>query len=339
MLNMCPHQLSLLFCLAVLPLGVRGQSLNNGLVACYLMDGDAIDSGPNSLSGVTTALPGMDRNGVAGGALIFNGSTTYLNMPTDLLLKPAFPFTVSLWMNAADDTGGLYTSDYTVDTYAGFWIALNADATININYGNGGPIGIASRRSEFSVMDFQMGQWFLLTAVFHSLNDMRLFVGCEQVATDPSGQASSVSYTSASGSLGRHDSMLGGPPGYFNGIMDEVALWDRALTIQEIELLCNGGLANAVSVEELTSTTMGGLQIHPNPAVDLVSVVSLGTRSLNGCECKIVDTMGNVVLMCKLAQSTTQCTIDVSSLPSGVYQLVLETPSSRHKPTSFVIAR
>lgn len=142
------------------------QSLANGLVVCYLMDGNATDAGQNGFHGVTNASNGTDRHGNVDGALAFNGSTSYFDLPNDPLLKPAFPFTVSLWMRASANTAGLYTSDYEDEVYKGFWVALNLDGTININCGNGGSIGPGSRSSEFSNMVFQLDQWYLLTAVF-----------------------------------------------------------------------------------------------------------------------------------------------------------------------------
>lgn len=317
---------------------VNSQSLSNGLVVCYLMDGNSTDSSPNGLDGITTASAATDRNGVPGGALAFNGSTSYFDLPNDPTLKPSFPFTVSLWMKATAYTGGLYTSDYMDNVYDGFWVALNSDGTININCGDGGPIGAGSRSSEFSYMVFQLNQWYLLTAVFHSAMDMDLYVGCDQTSTYHSGQASSLYYGSSSGSLGRHDSMLNGPPGYFSGTMDEVALWDRALSYAEIQMLCAGQLSAAVSVHEQPLVIGGLLNIHPNPSDGLFTVTAPSATNSGTVTYAVVDVHAEQVATGNLNFDDRSAIVDISGLASGNYWIIVQDGPLQRRTAMITLA-
>lgn len=314
------------------------QSLSNGLVVCYLMDGNSADSGPNGLNGITTASAANDRNGVPGGALAFNGSNSYFDLPSNPILKPSFPFTVSLWMKATANTGGLYTSDYEDNVYDGFWVALNSDGTININCGDGGPIGSGSRSSEFSYMVFQLNQWYLLTAVFHSAMDMDLYVGCDQTSTYHSGQASSLYYGSSSGSLGRHDSMLNGPPGYFSGMMDEVALWNRALSNAEIQMLCAGQLSSAVSVIEQPLVIGGQLNVHPNPTKGQVTVTTPSTTMNGPLTYSVVDVRAEQVATGNLNFEGRSAIVDISGLAAGNYWIMVEDGSLQRRTAMITVA-
>lgn len=166
---------------------------------------------------------------------------------------------------------------------------------------------------------------------------MELYVGCDLVSTYHTGQASVMVYGSSNGSLGRHDSQLSGPPGYFAGIMDEVALWNRALSLAEIQMLCEGQLATVVSISE-QGNLFGGLRTFPNPVRESMTISF--DRALSGTGTYIIlDALLNSVGTGSLASGATSATVNVADLPVGGYWLIAHDSSMRRMTSSFVVIR
>lgn len=330
---------SLLSMAAVQPQIVNGQSLSDGLIACFLMDGDASDAGPNAFHGSTNATGATDRHGTPGGALLFNGSATFFDLPDLPQFKPSFPLTVSLWMNATASTAGLYASDLVPNHYRGFWVSLNIDRTVNINFGNGGGIGGSSRRSEFTFMTFDLNEWYLLTAVFHSPDNMELYVGCEKVPTYPTGSGTALVYGSTPGSLGRHHSTTGPEPRFFQGRMDEVALWNRALDPTEIARICEGELATAMSVPDLGFEGGGMLEIYPNPADQLITVTVPGDGTSGAMTYRLIDATAKEVAAGWFVPGSVTMTIQVADIPAGNYWIIVEEGILRRRTAMVTLVR
>ena len=71
----------------------------------------------------------------------------------------------------------------------------------------------------------------------------------------------------------------------------------------------------------LTTASVGGLSIYPNPATDILTI-SMGNDIKSLEEYDLIDLQGRIVLSGVLERNTTN--IDISSLTNGIYLLHLD---------------
>jgi hypothetical protein len=96
----------------------------------------------------------------------------------------------------------------------------------------------------------------------------------------------------------------------FDGELDDIGMWNRALTIEEISNLYNG-----INVG-LNETSQNNLfSVFPNPAQSLINVKA--DNKLIGEVYSIYDKTGKVVLTGKLNSDNT--TIELGNLSGGIY--------------------
>jgi len=232
----------LLFCL---PFIGFSQSISNNLLLYYPMNGNANDFSGNNYHGTVngaTLVP--DQFGNTNSAYYFDGINDYIDFPINSILKPTYPLTISFLANlgiiSLQKTKFINT-DYVADDY--FGVSMNVDdfGYLRIGFGGGNGLTNSSNRTTFTstTMTVTTGVWYRFTGIIHSETDMDLYIDCVDVnAVYDSGTGSTIiGYTNyAPGSLGRSDGA--GPAQYYQGAMDELMYWDRALTQTEILSLC-----------------------------------------------------------------------------------------------------
>ena len=98
--------------------------------------------------------------------------------------------------------------------------------------------------------------------------------------------------------------------GKFNGKIDDIGIWNRALTQQEITDLYN---TNTVGINEPLQGKL--FSVFPNPAQSVITVKA--DSKLIGAVYSIYDNTGRVVLSGKLNSLNT--TIELSNLSGGIY--------------------
>ena len=96
-------------------------------------------------------------------------------------------------------------------------------------------------------------------------------------------------------------------PFYLNSVIDDIKIYNRALTASEVLQLAN---PVTTSVDNQISKSVG-LQIYPNPATSLVSV-SYNNQSVDQIE--VLDAICVSVLKVSNVSE-----VNVSSLPKGTY--------------------
>ncbi len=196
------------------------------------------DSSGNRNNGVLTGgvswVPG-----VSGSALSFDGSSGMVQMADDEDLEPAGAVTVSAWFKNSGSPG----------TYR-YILAKGANGCIAASYGlytgpSGGlqfyvsqPPGTAYKRSPDAGQGVWDGKWHLAVGIYNG-STVSLYVDGVQVGSG----------TALSGSLeyGLSDSNLyignyrGCAPHGFLGAIDNVMIWNRALSTTEVLGLVPGG--------------------------------------------------------------------------------------------------
>jgi hypothetical protein len=211
-----------------------------GLLAYYPFNGNANDESGNGNHGsVREAVLTTDRFGVSNSAYSFDGVNDYIDIGNNL--KRNFPMSISAWIYLNDiDPGSfgqatVFRNDFWDHTSRYYGLLIdNVKGHLVGRIGNG---GIAAGGSRFGITTnevvFSKGDWFHIVVVFISHNTMKLYVNAveQETGIEQGGTASSMVYSNANGAIG-----FSRDTG-FNGSIDDIRVYDRALSASEIRSL------------------------------------------------------------------------------------------------------
>jgi hypothetical protein len=208
--------------------------LNNGV-------GDQSENGRNGTAFNLTAT--TDRKGKANSAYLFDGSTSYISIPDSPPLRlNNNNFTISIWVKVMGYDAGKSSYIISKKTSAandGWGTALSGNAAP----GNIGINGIAyftpgeSNPIAGCTQKLALGTWYMLTVTYDSKSsDMKFYVnGILNFITGsivtPNATTNAVMY------IGRDNPATTGSGSFFNGALDDIRIYNRALSAEQIRLL------------------------------------------------------------------------------------------------------
>lgn len=233
-----------LFCvffLAFVGVSIHAQSFCDDLLLSYHFEENSYDYSGNSHHGIFNADYGTDVHGNENSAARFNGIDQYVDFPNNIALKPDLPVTLSCWVkfDDVDPTNTvILTTDFTMNSHSGVWINTSSTGKMAVNIGdNMGNTSSPNRRTKIGTTSLEAERWYFVVAVVNGLNNMELYIDGQNDGGTYSGTGSSLGYSNDPGSVGRKHSWLNGPVWYYQGLIDEVNYWERALTEAEVEQL------------------------------------------------------------------------------------------------------
>ena len=271
-------------------------TLSQGLVGWWTMDGaDTVWSSPTagveydrSGNGNTGTLNGMTQSGSPtvgkiGQALSFDGVSSYASIPYNAALCPP-DITVSAWIyfNAAT-TATTYGGASINEMYMYGMFGTNWDGYTL--YDDGGYLAFFVGGLHYAGFSppLNVGQWYNVVGTYDG-STIKLYVNGAVSATsaDTGGDAC------ASGApllLGERGNGSSGYDALFNGRLDDVRVYDRALSTSEIEQLYNLGAGTHVN------TSSVNLQRGSSVANGLVGYWTFDGSDISGST--IYDLSGN----------------------------------------------
>lgn len=172
--------------------------------------------------------------GIIGTALELDGANDYVSCG-DILNGLTLPFTFTAWVkkNAAVDRT-IVSSDESSGTYAGFWVHLNSAGGVQISVGQNSGSGPGARRSKNSPSGvFTHGEWFHLATVVRGLTDMDILINGVNVGGTYDGTGSGFVTNASPFNLGTRV----GDSGTLNASIDDIRVYDKALTESEVRSL------------------------------------------------------------------------------------------------------
>ncbi|MGQ1788178.1 LamG-like jellyroll fold domain-containing protein [Saccharicrinis sp. GN24d3] len=162
----------------------------------------------------------------------------------------------------------------------------------------------------------QLGQWYDLAATYDGTM-MKLYVNGD-LKVISAAQTGAINYPESGwfqiGSYKDNDE-----DGRHDGEMDEIKIWDRTLTDQEIADLVN---STPTAIDTDTEKS-GKAVIFPNPSS---SIFTVKTEDDNWSSYKVV-TLSGKILETKVLESNTTI-IDLSSMNKGIYLLLMQSDHS-----------
>ena len=180
-------------------------------------------------SGKKADAPGQQKKGSA--ALQFDGATQSTITPDADDLDLTTTFTIEMWIKPADAAGSLQhlLSKWGSGTEASYHLALTNE------FGKDGGLQLGTRSSglnSFLLSNLQDGVWQHVAATFDN-GEGKLYINGQLDASQVGMRIPQVSPTLVS--LARQKSLDGFIGKYYNGLMDEVRVWDSARTARQIK--------------------------------------------------------------------------------------------------------
>ncbi|MGB7394151.1 MAG: LamG-like jellyroll fold domain-containing protein [Pricia sp.] len=242
--------------------------------------------------------------GVQGGALAFDGTNDRINLP-DIDGNLRSGFSVSAWIRPSNANGG-YQGIVGSTTASGFMMFVNrGQLAFAVDTNENG-------RKLVSQGSIRSNVWQLVTCTFDG-RAMRWYIDGRNVHNE-----------SLSGTLNdRSDAWIGWSgwsDEYFEGGIDDVRLYSRALTGQQVSSLFDAGNTNKsrvsvslrASLPEGESVALG--YVHPNPTTGSFRMTGIPAGAK---ELMVTDFSGRVLTT--LTTDSEEPVLDLSAYPDGVY--------------------
>ncbi len=204
------------------------QETDSTLIAWYTLDGQATDQSVYRNDGTMfNLLAASDRFGLADKALEFNGSSGYISIPsTSSLTSPDSTITMSAW---------IYMFGWSkVGTQFNPVLMKSAEGGNAFQYRLSiGPSGIGANFNDWNTgyaapFTFDFFSWYMVTVTYDS-DSLRYFVNGSLIATTAFSEK--MMGDSRPLEIGRD---VPGITEFFNGRIDEVRIYNRALSENEI---------------------------------------------------------------------------------------------------------
>jgi hypothetical protein len=287
------------------------------LVAYFPFDGNPNDaSGFNNNGVVHGASLAADHNGNINSAYAFNGTTNYIQVANSTSLNFQDAITVGFWMYV----GAFYTREQYPISHG--------------NYSNRWKVSISNNHLRWTVKtstgikdldsetELTTNTWYYVTVVYGG-SDFEVWLnGNLDAFTSWSG---SIQATTLALTIGQ---VLPGDQNYnFNGRLDDIRIYDCALSVSEID-----SLAGVTSVEDRGNAALPTeyylQQNYPNPFNPSTRIdYSLPQRA--AVTLRVYDVLGReVAILIHETQGAgfKSITWNTNGIPSGVYFYRLSTP-------------
>ena len=214
-------------------------SLTSGLVAYWNFDegsGTTVhDSSGNGNEGMNNGATWVS-DGVQGGALNFDGSNDYVDFSSPVLSQP--PYSVCAWVKPDSLSDGknhyIIANGGEIGTHNGFFIDIEWQEVYNGDYSFG--VGVESIFKGHSTYHPASTDWAFLCGTWDGIADLthiKLYMNGVLVGssvTNPPVAGSVLNLIIGSSSNNK---------GYFDGLIDEVRIYNGVLTEKEVQDLYN----------------------------------------------------------------------------------------------------
>lgn len=220
---------------------VSGNPLWDGLQAYYTADNtpnDALGTYNGTLTNGATYGTGIISNGFS-----LDGVNDYIDLGNNLDFDGSTPFSFNIWFNhSSSKQQGLISKEGTSPAFAGYVVQLESNNKITFYLG-----------SNFGTNDYLI----VTTVNAFTPSSMRMVTLTYDGSKNTSGITISVDDVSQSFTVGRNTltgstansfemnigAVVQGTSRFFDGIIDEVSIFNKVLSPTEITELYNSGLA------------------------------------------------------------------------------------------------
>lgn len=302
--------------------GLFGQvNLDSLLVGYWPFHENASDETGNGNNGtVHGALLTTDRFGNENSAYYFDGIDDYIDCGTNSVLDITENITVCAWVKSNSYTDVVATKWKTESGWEGSWnLSLHH---FSVSHDGWNPVGITANDS------ININEFNCIVGSYDYDNDtLRIYVN-GLPSNQGKGIGGNIFASNAKLLLGARRWYANGyHESYFEGVIDEVRIYSRVLTPEEIDSLCSSeppSFTNEFLLEKAYNYTLG--QNFPNPFRSSTSIPFYAHE--NGvAKFRIFNALGEEVQT--ITKTTTKpgaysIELDAENLPEGIYFYKME---------------
>ncbi len=302
-----------------------------GFIASYPFSGNAVDELYSNNGSVFNATLTQDRFGNPNSAYEFNGANSYISIPnSSLLSSPAYELTQNAWVNVYNwGLSGnsfvpiLMKSDSTANAFQ-YRLALSPNTVIT-------SINNWLNTVWQTGFNMNLNEWYMITSVLRQ-DTVFTYVNNEYVSymllTGP------IQYDNKPLEIGRD---VPGTTEYFYGKIDDIKIFNRALTYQEVQNIYQFGTTdNRDNINNLTIDNFDLYQNYPNPFNPITKIkYTIPSTPLSfgeglGVRLIVYDVLGNEIATLVNEEKPAgvyEVEFNASQLSSGVYFYKLQAGS------------
>jgi hypothetical protein len=279
----------------------------NGLVGWWPFNGNAIDESINTNDGtVNGATLTADRFGNNNLAYFFNGTSNIsMSIPQQLSPANSSDYSISCWFSPEQNDVGFFlqlSDNIPLTSNYDFYSSSNQTKSL---FAVGHFPQVSSTWAPDSV---NINSWINIIAVYRqSIDSVHVFKnGNYWFSASIGNQPPSIGNLTIGSVAGNTQNII--------GMLDDIGIWNRALTQQEITSLYNGNVCfQTITVTDtlLINTNLTGfnpvtyqntIKIWPNPTNDHITIDNGNLANLTGHQIKISNALGQQVFQSAITQ-------------------------------------
>jgi hypothetical protein len=314
---------------------------SDGLVGYWPFNGNANDVSGNGNNGTNNgATLTTDRFGNTNSAYSFNGSTSFIQLPSSI--HPS-QISVSLWVKPSSNQSNQVIIR---NRWYGFGVHYNfiwSGANKANKFGTDLHINNGSDYNAYSCLipqNINLNQWYNIVFTYDGTT-YKVFLD-NVLVFQSNVYKDTIKYQNAG--LGFAFGRDGDNPDfYFKGSLDDVSIWNRALSQEEITNLYNANQCiTNITVTDTLIINVGQLSfndpvvwannitIAPNPASTKININFNNITDLNGGTIKIINSLGQQVVSTPITLSGTNTTMPITTWGGkGLYFVQIINPQGQ----------
>jgi len=212
-----------------------------GLVAYYAFENDANDSSGNGFNGTIFGDPNFVE-GIAGMALDFDGDGDYIDCGNDPNFDITDKLTVATWVNIRSIPQAWSA---VVNKGDSAWRISNNGTTTGMHFGFEN--GTRGWQAANSATQLNLSEWYHVCGVYDTSVGAKIYINGAEDGSNPDKEGITIStYNVWIG-----DNSQTSDRRYWDGLIDELKIYDRALSVDEVRYLA-GERAPVVPVHSYT---------------------------------------------------------------------------------------
>ena len=301
--------------------------IKKGLVAHYPFNGNLNDSSGFKNNGTNMGVtPASNKLNQPNTAYFFSGDDDYVNVPATASIQPQNAVTVAAWVNTTDKDYWNFVVCKRLNLAKEPGNSYFLGTTGDVPGGATWQWSISSSTTQHFLVSNTLVEdstWLHVVGTFNG-DTLNLFLNGQNIGSKIIANTQ-ISYSNLSLRLGLGIPTSSGNKTAFKGYIDEIRIYDRALSNDEIKYLYDPSL---LSVNHANGLPASNLKLYPNPSTNKIFInTDVSLDKLFSSTVTITNVLGKEVYN----GAYTTNGLDVSSLASGVYFITLNNFSGSLK--------
>lgn len=303
-------------------------NLSQGLILNLPFTGNTADSSGNNLNGTNNgAILTNDRCGNSNSAFSFDGTSSYIEVPTTGLLNNFYSY--SIWVYSTElPSSGNYTYPFSIGGSGG---GQNIALCNNSMQGwSGGAYNNGSPAASLVAIGTQpnTGEWYHVVLV-RDTTKLKLYVNSILNTNEVSYGSWNVNNGGQLPNYGSNPRAIVGCRDlnanfFFKGLIDDIKVYNRVLTSSEVYDLYHEKTCFFTSISEIEKDI--DISLYPNPASSQLNIDILNAGDAIGYS--VISSTGQIVYSGSIHKDDKTVNIQLPTLSSGLYTVSVKTTNN-----------